>query len=97
MTALPRWDKLVVPETGIEPVRLAARDFLPTSAFAASAHALFVGWSTPSPWPVGCRCPPSALYTFPAVLAGLGSALARMPEHPGLSPNLTGFTSGVSP
>jgi hypothetical protein len=29
--------------------------------------------------------------------AGLGSALARMPEHPGLSPTLTGFTSGVSP
>jgi len=29
--------KRVVPETGIEPVRLAARDFLPATAFAARA------------------------------------------------------------
>jgi hypothetical protein len=28
----------LVPETGIEPVRLAARDFLPASAFAAGAR-----------------------------------------------------------
>lgn len=32
-----------------------------------------------------------------ALMPGLGSALARMSEHPGLSPTLTGFTSGVSP
>ena len=74
-----------------------SRDFLATSTFAASALALFVVWSTPSPWPGGRRCPPSALYTFPTMEAGLGSALARMPEHPGRSPTLTGFTSGVSP
>jgi len=30
----------LVPETGIEPVRLAARDFHTTSAFAASAQAV---------------------------------------------------------
>jgi len=39
----------LVPEAGIEPARLAAGDFLTTSTFAASAHALFVVWSTPSP------------------------------------------------
>ncbi|OZI71388.1 hypothetical protein CAL22_16285 [Bordetella genomosp. 12] len=31
---------LMVPEAGIEPARLAARDFLTTSAFAASAEAV---------------------------------------------------------
>jgi hypothetical protein len=42
---------MVVPEAGIEPARLAAGDFLPTSAFAADAseEAAFVVWSTPSP------------------------------------------------
>jgi len=41
----------LVPEAGIEPARLAAGDFLPTSAFAADAseEAAFVVWSTPSP------------------------------------------------
>jgi len=41
----------LVPEAGIEPARLAAGDFLPTSAFAAavSEETAFVGWSTPSP------------------------------------------------
>jgi hypothetical protein len=57
-----------------------------------------VVWSTPSPWPCGRRCPPSALYTFPGSCEpGLGSALARMHRHPGRSPNLTGVTFGVSP
>jgi transposase len=48
---------------------LRAVDFLITSAFAAlSALSLrFVVWSTPSPWPCGFRCPPSALYTFPGM------------------------------
>src|SRR5690606_4335041 len=45
--------------------------------------------------PMRDRCPPSALYTFPAGL-GLGSALARA-VGPGRSPNLTGATPGVSP
>src|SRR6185369_6102867 len=65
-------------------------DFLPTSAFAAPRG--FVVWSTPSPWPCGFRCPPSALYTFPC---GLGSAFART-SRPGRSPSLTGFTSSIS-
>jgi len=41
----------LVPEAGIEPARLAAGDFLTTSAFAADAseEAAFVVWSTPSP------------------------------------------------
>jgi len=41
----------VVPGAGIEPARLAAGDFLPTSAFAAvaSEETTFVVWSTPSP------------------------------------------------
>ncbi len=69
--------------------------FLPLR-LSPPAHALFVVWSTPSPWPCDRRCPPSALYTFPDVESGLGSALARIPGHPGLSPTLTGFTSDVS-
>jgi len=46
-----RGGSALVPEAGIEPARLAAGDFLPTSAFAAAApiEAAFVGWSTPSP------------------------------------------------
>ena len=56
----------------------------------------FVVWSTPSPWPCGCRCPPSALYTFPSA-GGLGSALARARCCPGRSPTLTGVTRRVSP
>jgi len=41
----------LVPGAGIEPARLAAGDFLPTSAFAAavSEETTFVVWSTPSP------------------------------------------------
>jgi len=41
----------LVPGAGIEPARLAAGDFLPTSAFAAdvSEETAFVVWSTPSP------------------------------------------------
>ncbi len=40
----------MVPEAGIEPARLAAGDFLTTSAFAAIAlKAMFVVWSTPLP------------------------------------------------
>jgi len=39
----------MVPEAGIEPARLSARDFLTTSAFAANVNELFVVWSTPSP------------------------------------------------
>src|SRR6185437_7217247 len=35
-----RLSRRMVPETGIEPVRLAARDFRTTSAFAASARAV---------------------------------------------------------
>ncbi len=58
------------------------------------ASAAFVVWSTPSPWPCGFRCPPSALYTFPD-FSGLGSALARI--CPGPSPSLTGFAFGLSP
>ena len=42
----------VVPEAGIEPARLAARDFLATSAFAAEARASFVVWSAPLPWSI---------------------------------------------
>jgi len=44
----------VVPEAGLEPACLAARDFRPASAFAAAMMVgimAFVGWSTPSPWP----------------------------------------------
>lgn len=37
---------MVVLGTGIEPVRLSARDFLHTSAFAAS-YGLFVRWTMP--------------------------------------------------
>ena len=44
----------------------------------------------------GCRCPPSALYTFPSG-GGLGSALARAWCCPGRSPTLTGVTRRVSP
>lgn len=89
---------VLVPEAGIEPARLAARDFLPTSTFAASAPALFVGWSTPSPSPCGLRCPPSALYTFPWTLrSGLGSALARALARPGRSPTLTGSPQEFPP
>lgn len=47
---------------------------------------------------------PRWLRTVPAVCSlhlhrnpQLGSALARMLQHPGLSPTLTGLTSGVSP
>ena len=88
----------VVPEAGIEPARLAARDFLPASAFAAGGFSRrkkppFVGWSTPSPWPCGFRRPPSALYTFLRWQAWLGVGRAR---GRGRSPNLTGFTPGVS-
>ncbi len=41
----------LVPEAGLEPARLAAGDFLPTSAFAAALPGgrAFVVWSTPSP------------------------------------------------
>jgi len=55
----------VVPGAGIEPARLAAGDFLTTSAFAAIVpkhdvcgleHAFTLAY--------GLRCPPSALYTF---------------------------------
>jgi len=49
-----RHDNDLVPEAGLEPACLAARDFRPTSAFAAAAMeaiTAFVGWSTPSPWP----------------------------------------------
>ena len=46
--------------------------------FRRPARCGFVVWSTPSPWPCGFRCPPSALYTFPCnALRGLGSASAR--------------------
>jgi len=41
-----------MPEAGLEPACLAARDFRPASAFAAAAMeaiTAFVGWSTPSP------------------------------------------------
>lgn len=42
--------QILVPEARIELARLAAGDFLTTSAFAAVAlHATFVVWSTPSP------------------------------------------------
>jgi len=53
-----------------------------------------VVWSTPSPWPCGLRCPPSALYTFPREGAWLGVGSGA---GPGLSPTLTGVISGVSP
>ena len=41
--------------------------------------ATFVVWSTPSPWPFGFRCPPSALYAFPSapLSDGLGSVSTR--------------------
>ena len=38
-----RFIREVVPEAGVEPARLAARDFLATSAFAAGASAVQVG------------------------------------------------------
>jgi hypothetical protein len=68
----------VVPETGIEPVRPRGRGiFLPLrlSPPAPRMRTLFGVWSTPSPWPRGGRCPPSALYTFPRT--GRPAGLAR--------------------
>jgi hypothetical protein len=73
---------------------LRAVDFHSTSAFAApSIVARFVVWSTPSPWPRGFRCPPSALYTFPLAGAWLG---VSSNTRSGPSPTLTGFTSKIS-
>jgi hypothetical protein len=77
---------VMVRPAGIEPARLAAGDFLTTSAFAAglrrSWSGLYLHHSSRR------RCPPSSLYTFPC---GLGSVLAVKP-----SPNLTGSTPSVS-
>jgi hypothetical protein len=53
----------------------------------------FVVWSTPSPWPKGFRCPPSALYTFPDVSAwawlGVSTEIRAFTEFDGL--HLPGF------
>ena len=77
---------------------LRAADFRTTSTFVAPAHRLrgFVVWSTPSPWPHGCRCPPSALYTFPRV-AWAWFGVSSSGKRTGPSPSLTGFTSQISP
>ena len=42
------------------------------------------------------RCPPSALYTFLVYQPSLARRWLGCIKHPGLSPNLTGSTSGVS-
>ncbi|MNF96417.1 hypothetical protein D3C84_792080 [compost metagenome] len=87
----------LVPEAGIEPARLSAGDFLPTSAFAAALRIAGRSWAGArlhhSLAAVGAR---RLLSTPSQAGLGLGSALARIPKHPGLSPNLTGFTSDVS-
>lgn len=84
-----------MPEAGIEPAHLSVRNFLPTSAFAAVLQ--FAGGARlhHSLAAAGAR----RLLSTPSQAGlglGLGSALARIPKHPGLSPSLTGFTSDVS-
>ncbi|GEM_PF-2472236 len=54
---------VLVPGTGIEPVRLAPRDFRHTSAFAASRCCSCAGLCLHR-GATRCRCPPSSLYTF---------------------------------
>jgi len=88
----------VVPGAGIEPARLAAGDFLTTSAFAATVSTQ-CSWSGArlhhSLAALGARrllsTPSEALYGAKAWL-GISSDL-----RPGPSPSLTGFTSEVSP
>ena len=77
---------------------LKAADFPATSAFAAPNHLRPGSWSGARHHhgPEGCRCPPSALYTFPRPVQGLGSASARSAKTPGPSPSLTGFTPEIS-
>jgi len=86
----------MVPEAGLEPACLAARDFRPTSAFAAVRRGrTFVGWSTPSPWPfqaVGAR----RLLSTPSPVRGL----ARRWREDGnfrASTDFDGFHSGRFP
>ncbi len=74
-----------------------------TAVFTAKRGLFFVRWTMPSAYgvvktytPPPLSCPPSSLYTFPA-LAGWGFA-RRWPQPDWRrSPNLTSSTSGVSP
>lgn len=84
---------IIVPETGVEPVRLKAKDFLAAIAFATTFDSVcgldytFILWNLFS---VGQE--PSSLYTFPV---GLGSVLAfGLSEK--RSPNLTPFTMDIT-
>ena len=86
----------LVLRAGIEPARLSARDFRTTSTFAASACAVR-GLEHAFTIALRPQVPAVCSLHLPRHGPGLGSALARMPGHPGRSPTLTGFTSGVSP
>ena len=89
----------MVPEAGIEPARLSARDFLTTSTFAAALLNAGRSWSGArlhhSLAAVGARrllSTPSEEPFGSRAWLGISSDL-----RPGPSPSLTGFTSGVSP
>src|SRR3546814_10161054 len=83
-------DKRVVPGTGIEPVRSKIEGF--SYHFGFRRQHVCCSWSGArlhhSLTTVGAR----RLLSTPSqsCKTGLGSALARMSKHPGLSPNLTG-------
>jgi hypothetical protein len=55
----------------LNPHGLAACGFSYHFGFRRPARGGFVVWTIPSPFPVGFRCCPSSLYTFPEMLPGL--------------------------